>query len=130
MLGVQWRSAPDEIRRPYIEHERLERDKYLANIAEWRNDQREKQQEERKALLSAMPEPVYPGMMFQQQPSQEPYVPINPYAVVHPTYGRPMQTPYGYRTFNNAEVKHPPRALFFIVLYCLPFSYCQPVDTI
>lgn len=51
MLGEMWRSLSDEERRPFVEKEKTERDKYKVAIAEWRKTSRAKQEAQRKAAM-------------------------------------------------------------------------------
>lgn len=48
ILGEMWRSASEEERRPHIEREKKEREKYKVAIAEWREEYEKKMEEQRK----------------------------------------------------------------------------------
>jgi hypothetical protein len=52
-LGELWRSAPEEERAPHIAREKVEREKYKIQMVEWRKDQEEKLEEQRKAHAKA-----------------------------------------------------------------------------
>ena len=43
-----WRNATEEERRPHIEKEKSEREKYKVAIADWRKDHEAKMEEQRK----------------------------------------------------------------------------------
>lgn len=55
-LGDLWRTASEEERAPHIEKEKVEREKYKNQIAEWRKEHEEKMEEQRKALAKAQAE--------------------------------------------------------------------------
>jgi hypothetical protein len=48
ILGEMWRNASDEEKRPHVEHERDEREKYKIAIAEWREEHEKKLEQQRK----------------------------------------------------------------------------------
>lgn len=49
MLGEMWRNASEEERKPHIDKEKEEREKYKVAIAEWRKDYEAKMEAQRKA---------------------------------------------------------------------------------
>lgn len=49
VLGEMWRNLTDEERRPFVDKEKSEREKYKVDIAEWRKQAEEKQEAQRKA---------------------------------------------------------------------------------
>lgn len=51
VLGEMWRSLSEEERRPFVEKEKTEREKYKVAIAEWRKTSRAKQEAQRKAAM-------------------------------------------------------------------------------
>lgn len=52
-LGDMWRSAPEEERAPHIAREKVEREKYKIQMAEWRKDEEKRLIEERLAKAKA-----------------------------------------------------------------------------
>ena len=48
ILGEMWRNASEDVRRPHIEKEKEEREKYKIAIAKWRVEHEKKQEDERK----------------------------------------------------------------------------------
>lgn len=52
-LGDLWRSAPEEVRSPHIEKEKIEREKYKIKMASWRKDEEKKVKEHRLAQEKA-----------------------------------------------------------------------------
>lgn len=80
LLGEMWRNAPEEDRRPHIEKEKEEREKYKVAIADWRKEYEAKMEKERKAQAE---QAAYMANMYrdpnsdpqQQQPQQHPYDP-------------------------------------------------------
>ena len=55
-LGDLWRNASEEERTPHIEREKVEREQYKNEIAEWRKKHEEKMEEQRKAQAKAQAE--------------------------------------------------------------------------
>ncbi|KAL7579085.1 hypothetical protein ACA910_019120 [Epithemia clementina (nom. ined.)] len=49
LLGEMWRNAPDSEKRPHIEKEKEEREKYKIAIAEWRKDAEARQEAQKQA---------------------------------------------------------------------------------
>lgn len=49
LLGEMWRNAPDSERRPHIDKEKEERDKYKFAIAAWRKDAEARQEAQKEA---------------------------------------------------------------------------------
>jgi len=89
-----WRNAPEEERSPYVEREKVEREKYKIRIEKWREEYDERMEEQRKNLTEhpvqavsvfgtnsqehaneqyyAAPSGGYdPNMMAQQQAQQQ-----------------------------------------------------------
>ena len=62
LLGELWRNATEEERRPYVEKEREEREKYKVSIADWRKDYEKKKEEQRhlEAIRFSHPFPNQP----------------------------------------------------------------------
>lgn len=55
-LGDLWRSASEEERAPHVAKEKVEREKYKNQIAEWRKEHEEKMAEQRKVQAKAQAE--------------------------------------------------------------------------
>lgn len=78
LLGEMWRNAPEEERRPHIEKEKEEREKYKVAISDWRKEYEEKQEKERKAQAE---QAAYMANMYSNpsgdpnQPAHHPYDP-------------------------------------------------------
>ena len=103
MLGEMWRNASEEDRKPHIDKEKEEREKYKIAIAHWRKEYEAKMEEQRKAQAeqtanwtqvyspeggdASNPQAPYgdPNMTYQQPPYMPP-----------PGYAYPS-APYPYR---------------------------------
>ena len=101
-LGEMWRNLSDEERRPFVEKEKSERDKYKVAMAEWRKESQAKQEEQRKASLEQQ------NMLAAMQEQQN-------------LYGDPMHMPpmyYTYPTFASRKFMRlkSPRNLFVLTL--------------
>jgi hypothetical protein len=48
MLGEMWRNAPEEERKPHIDREKVEREKYKVEIASWRKEYEAKVESQRR----------------------------------------------------------------------------------
>lgn len=100
ILGEMWRNAAEEERRPHIEKEKEEREKYKIAIAKWREEYEKKMEEQRKqqAEQVAYMNNVYQGDQVPQpgQPTEQErgqYPPPPPPGA----YGEPPQHGgYGY----------------------------------
>lgn len=102
LLGEQWRNATDEERKPYIEKEREEREKYKVSIADWRENFEKKKEEQRHLEASRL------SHIFSHQ--QPPY-PLHESGDHHSQYSRmlhgqahaynmpppPSDHPYGHQ---------------------------------
>ena len=89
VLGEMWRALSEEGRRPFVEKEKSEREKYKIAIAEWRKKDKAKQEEaERKAQTEQVAS----------------YPPVHEQPQMYPAdqYGAGMQpgfmTPWAYQT--------------------------------
>ena len=96
-LGEMWRNASDEEKKPYIEKEIEEREKYKVATAKWKKEneaqmeERRKQEAEFAARWKDYPYP--PPAEGMEYPPHRHYPPP-PTHYVHPSqYGYP---PYGY----------------------------------
>ena len=54
LLGEMWRNASEEEKRPHVEKEKAEREKYKVAIAEWRKDFEAKQEKKRQLEAEQM----------------------------------------------------------------------------
>ena len=100
ILGDMWRSLTDEERRPFIEKEKEEREKYKVAIAEWRKNAAEKKEAERK-VQAEQAATMVTIMEQQQQMYQDQYAgqAIPPAPFMYPA-GYPA-----YRKFSNHRCK-------------------------
>jgi hypothetical protein len=98
LLGEMWRNAPEEDRKPHIDQEKAEREKYKVAIAEWRKEYEAKKEEQRKQQAQQaaqwQQQPAYNTEVGetnspQMQYAQPPYMPPNGYAPYPPA-------PYAY----------------------------------
>lgn len=48
LLGKEWKNVAEEVRRPYIEREKIEREKYKEDMAKWKEEQKEKEAKAKK----------------------------------------------------------------------------------
>jgi HMG (high mobility group) box len=92
MLGEMWRNASEEDRKPHIDNEKEEREKYKVAIADWRKDYEEKLESQRKTQAEQAanwtPSPAYNPDSNDVSNPQVPYGDPNmPY--VHPMYMHP-----------------------------------------
>lgn len=100
ILGELWRNASEEEKRPHVEKEKEEREKYKVAIADWRKDYEKKMEEQRKLQAE---QAEYMSNMYQngeqnrESESSQPYPPYgdphgyNPY--MHPGYSYPSPYP-------------------------------------
>lgn len=70
MLGEMWRNAPEEERKPHIDKEKEEREKYKVAIADWRKEFEAKMEKERKAQAD---QAAYMANMYQNPPGGDPH---------------------------------------------------------
>lgn len=88
ILGELWRNASEEEKRPHVEKEKEEREKYKIAIADWRKDYEKKMEEQRKQQAE---QAEYVSNMYQNgEQNREPENP-QPY----PPYG----DPHGYNPY-------------------------------
>jgi hypothetical protein len=52
MLGNLWRNCPDDDRRPYVEKEKIERDKYKIAMAKWKSSRKRKRNESNSNIIN------------------------------------------------------------------------------
>jgi hypothetical protein len=89
LLGEMWRAASDDEKRPHVEKEKEEREKYKVAIADWRreNDLRIEKERKTQAERAAYVANMYgdpnldPHHQQQQYPGQDPNA-------IGPLYGR------------------------------------------
>jgi hypothetical protein len=98
LLGEMWRNAPEEERRPHIEKEKGEREKYKIAIAEWRAEFEAKQEAQKKANAEqlAMTTSMQGHEQGQGQPNMQYPEPYGPPPTGPPGY---MYQGYPYRKF-------------------------------
>lgn len=99
ILGDIWRNASEEERRPYMEKEREEREKYKVAVAEWKEESDAKREADRKAQIE------HSSMMMD--PQQQPQMFAEPFGAVG--------GPFVYATFRKLESTDVP----------LPFSVLE-----
>jgi len=96
LLGDLWRNASEEERKPHIAREADEREKYKIAIAEWREIDARRKEEQRKA------QETHEKMIAEQQSR-----PIQaPYNAIHPYYHDPTQ-PYEEHQFDYYHQQQP-----------------------
>lgn len=104
LLGEMWRNAPEEERRPHIEKEKEEREKYKVAIADWRKDYEARMEKERKeqAEQAAYMANMYRDPNSEHNQQQSPYDPnmVGQYPHgqqgAHNMRGPPPGQGYGY----------------------------------
>lgn len=117
VLGQMWKNAPEAERTPHIEHEKMEREKYKAEMATWRE-----KEEERKALIREKNEEQLqnytsrpPKVMYEERTEPIPLSVAshhNPasndehYGQYHNAYSG-YYPPPSYSYAGNSEVSHP-----------------------
>jgi high mobility group protein B1 len=106
LLGEMWRNAPEEDRRPHIEKEKKEREKYKVAIADWRKDFEAKKEEEQRKLQESQQaaqwaQPYNPeggdASSPQTQYAQPSYMPPPP------GYAQYPPQPYSYRKYDHRQ---------------------------
>lgn len=95
LLGEMWRGASEEERRPHVEKEKHEREKYKIAIANWRKDFDAKKEEQRKQQAQQPSNPQWSPQYSQEggestspqtQYAQPPYMPAPPSYPPYPSY--------------------------------------------
>lgn len=107
LLGEMWRNSSNEDRKPYVDKEKVEREKYKIAIAAWRKDfeakkeEQRQQQEQQAAQSMAWPPPgQYPpevAPMDPQNPQMQYAAP--PQYMPPPGYAPYPPPQYGYRKY-------------------------------
>lgn len=129
LLGEMWRNSTEEERRPHVEKEKEEREKYKKAISEWRVDferKKEEQQKQQAAEMTQQPQwvqhaPHYPPPESGDYHGQN--VPMH-YAQP-PPYGMPppsSQHHYGH------YAPPPPPHHYYAPQYPLPGPYQYPTN--
>ena len=105
ILGEMWRNASEEERRPHVEKEKKERDKYKVAISQWRKEYEAKKAEEQRRQNEAQQAQQQWAPPYSQdgvdsntppmQYSQQPYMNMPP-----PGYAPYPPQPYGYGMFH------------------------------
>jgi len=101
LLGELWRAASEEDKRPFVEQEKKEREKYKVAMEEWKKQKEIKEEEERKTQkdLAASWNAYYSSQGVPTSESEPPlmmneqmYMPGShscpPYSYAHPQYIR------------------------------------------
>jgi high mobility group protein B3 len=106
ILGELWRNASDEEKKPHVDREKGEREKYKIAIAEWRTEYEQKMEDQRKqqaeqaAYMSNMYQNAEQGQEGQNAQYQQQQYPPHPYgdphAAAYNPYMHPGSAPYGY----------------------------------
>jgi len=81
MLGDLWRNCPDDDRRPYVEKEKIEREKYKIAMAKWKVEFKKLEEEEKEREQHHCYQ-QHPPLLSTPQRQQQQYVQQQP-----PTYG-------------------------------------------
>lgn len=113
LLGEMWRNAPEEERRPHIEKEKEEREKYKVAIADWRKEAEAREQKERKAQAE---QAAYMATMYPHGPEPQQQHPYDPNMMGQ--YPGPPPGAYGYG--GHSMYPPPPYCKFIssLLLYC------------
>ncbi len=98
LLGEQWRNASEEERRPYVDKEKGEREKYKVSIADWRKDYEKKKEEQRYLEASRLShvfanQPPYPG---HDSTDHNPHFACMPYGQGQPYSMHPPSSQHHY----------------------------------
>jgi len=123
ILGELWRNASVEEKRPHVDKEKEEREKYKIAIAEWRKEFEKKIENQKKQQAEQMNN-IYQmndqNREAAENSSQQPYPfygdpnVYNPY-MHHPNaaYGyQPSQYPPGQMYATNHQYSHPPQGQY------------------
>lgn len=89
LLGDLWRNAPEDEKRPFVDKEKEEREKYKIAMAAWKKEFEAKQEAERSAQV--------------QQHAAAGAVPVTPHH--HAPYGYP--NPYGDAQYGHVGMPYP-----------------------
>jgi len=104
ILGDLWRNSTEEERRPYVENEKVEREKYKAAMSKWKEEYEKRQKEESEELQQR----YYPRPSLQQQQQyQQQHV--------------PSQTEYARKAIHENQAQQ--------TVQEYPYSYFQPPST-
>lgn len=104
ILGDLWRNASEEEKKPHVDREKIERDKYKVSIADWREEFDKKVEDQKKQQAE---QAAYVANMYTHDggPQEQPYPPNAQYdpnmmphhmPYMHPHYGYAMTPHYPY----------------------------------
>lgn len=100
LLGEHWRNASEEERSPFIEKEKVEREKYKIAIADWRTDYEKKKEEQKKMEATQMEQQTQWHMQAYPPPEAGDMPAHHHHHHVQyqqpPPYGMPPPAPYGH----------------------------------
>jgi hypothetical protein len=97
LLGEMWRNAPEEDRKPHIDQEKAEREKYKVAIADWRKEYEAKKEEQRKQQAqqaAQWQQPAYNAEVGEASSPQMQYA--QPSYMPPPGYAPYPPAPYSY----------------------------------
>lgn len=97
-LGELWRNSTEEERRPFVEKEREEREKYKVSIADWRKDYEKKKEEQRQL------EAIRFSHSFPNQPA--PYGAQNAPDYITQYHHMPYEQSQGYAMPSSTAQQH------------------------
>mmetsp|Transcript_1761 Transcript_1761/g.3083 ORF Transcript_1761/g.3083 Transcript_1761/m.3083 type:complete len:389 (-) Transcript_1761:267-1433(-) len=104
ILGEMWRNASEDERRPHIEKEKEEREKYKVAIAKWREDYEKKMEDQRKQQAE---QAAYMNNMYQGEQMPQPGPPLPPQNQDRGPYHHPHPPPPNY-TESPQHGNYPP----------------------
>jgi high mobility group protein B3 len=102
ILGDLWRNATDKEKKPHVDRELLEREKYKVSIADWREEYGKKMEDQKKQQAE---QAAYTATMYGQDPAAAIQSPAFPLHAMHPQYTNP---PYGYVMPPHYAYGYPP----------------------
>jgi len=136
ILGEMWRNASEEERRPHVEKEKKERDKYKVAISQWRKEYEAKKAEEQRRQNEAQQAQQQWAPPYSQdgvdsntppmQYSQQPYMNMPP-----PGYAPYPPQPYGYAPpyHQMAAYQYPTNGKQPVILGPNGMPHYQPISS-
>lgn len=108
ILGDLWRNASEEEKKPHVDREKIERDKYKVSIADWREEFDKKVEDQKKQQAE---QAAYVANMYTHDggPQEQPYPPNAQYDPNMMPHHMPyMHPPYGYAMTPHYPYTYPP----------------------
>jgi len=97
ILGNMWRDASEDEKRPYVEKEKAEREKYKIEMEQWKKEHAAKQEVERAAQHQQYTVPALDPTygLVARSPYMDPYGMVTPSQYMPPHASNPYNNNYG-----------------------------------